>query len=78
DLSVLLTDSGIVVAWIIYGGGFLYLFGSMDDEAVIRVQKMLFARCAQIIIAREEYRRWPHASIMIDEIKYLLSKYELN
>ena len=50
----------------------------MDDEAVIRVQKMLFARCAQIIIARDEFRRWPHASIMLDEIKYLLSKYVLN
>ncbi|MDC8824608.1 hypothetical protein PRR79_28715, partial [Klebsiella pneumoniae] len=38
---------------------------------------MLFARCAQIIIARDEFRRWPHASIMLDEIKYLLSKYVL-
>nr|P08098.1 RecName: Full=Mobilization protein A; Short=Protein B [Escherichia coli]CAA28152.1 unnamed protein product [Escherichia coli] len=56
----------------------LYVIGSMDDEAVIRVQKMLFARCAQIIIARDEFRRWPHASIMLDEIKYLLSKYVLN
>ncbi|MDH8061790.1 Mobilization protein A, partial [Klebsiella pneumoniae] len=58
--------------------GCLYVIGSMDDEAVIRVQKMLFARCAQIIIARDEFRRWPHASIMLDEIKYLLSKYVLN
>ncbi|HBV4739264.1 TPA: hypothetical protein MDZ14_005590, partial [Klebsiella pneumoniae] len=45
-----------------------------DDEAVIRVQKMLFARCAQIIIARDEFREWPHVSVMLDEIKYLLSK----
>ncbi|MFP2117113.1 type IV secretory system conjugative DNA transfer family protein [Klebsiella pneumoniae] len=78
DLSVLQTDSGIDVAGIINGGGCLYVIGSMDDEAVIRVQKMLFARCAQIIIARDEFRRWPHASIMLDEIKYLLSKYVLN
>lgn len=46
DLSVLQTDSGIDVAGIINGGGCLYVIGSMDDEAVIRVQKMLFARCA--------------------------------
>ncbi|SPX43484.1 mobB [Klebsiella pneumoniae] len=78
DLSVLQTDSGIDVAGIINGGGCLYVIGSMDDEAVIRVQKMLFARCAQIIIARDEFRMWPHASIMLDEIKYLLSKYVLN
>ncbi|MFS7748169.1 hypothetical protein ACJ8BJ_28895 [Klebsiella pneumoniae] len=78
DLSVLQTDSGIDVAGIISGGGCLYVIGSMDGEAVIRVQKMLFARCAQIIIARDEFRRWPHASIMLDEIKYLLSKYVLN
>lgn len=78
DLSVLQTDCGIDVAGIINGGGCLYVIGSMDDEAVIRVQKMLFARCAQIIIARDEFRMWPHASIMLDEIKYLLSKYVLN
>ncbi|SVZ32245.1 mobB [Klebsiella pneumoniae] len=77
-LSVLQTDSGIDVAGIINGGGCLYVIGSMDDEAVIRVQKMLFARCAQIIIARDEFREWPHVSVMLDEIKYLLSKYVLN
>lgn len=78
DLSVLQTDSGIDVAGIINGGGCLYVIGSMDDEAVIRVQKMLFARCAQIIVARDEFRAWPHVSVMLDEIKYLLSKYVLN
>lgn len=78
DLSVLQTDSGIDVAGIINGGGCLYVIGSMDDEAVIRVQKMLFARCAQIITARDEFRAWPHVSVMLDEIKYLLSKYVLN
>jgi hypothetical protein len=78
DLSVLQTDSGIDVARIINGGGCLYVIGSMDDEAVIRVQKMLFARCAQIIIARDEFRAWPHVNVMLDEIKYLLSKYVLN
>jgi len=78
DLSVLQTDSGIDVAGIINGGGCLYVIGSMDDEAVIRVQKMLFARCAQIITARDEFREWPHVSVMLDEIKYLLSKYVLN
>ncbi|MDP1481636.1 Mobilization protein A, partial [Klebsiella pneumoniae] len=42
DLSVLQTDRGIDVAGIINGGGCLYVIGSMDVEAVIRVQKMLF------------------------------------
>lgn len=78
DLSVLQTDTGIDVAAIINGGGCLYVIGSMEDEAVIRVQKMLFARCAQIILARDEFTAWPHASIMLDELKYLLSKYVLN
>lgn len=78
DLSVLQTDTGIDVAGIINGGGCLYVIGSMDDESVIRVQKMLFARCAQVILARDEFTERPHASIMLDEIKYLLSKYVLN
>jgi len=76
--SVLQTDTGIDVAGIINGGGCLYVIGSMDDEAVIRVQKMLFARCAQVILARDEFTERPHVSIMLDEIKYLLSKYVLN
>ncbi|MEZ2587277.1 type IV secretory system conjugative DNA transfer family protein [Kluyvera intermedia] len=78
DLSVLQTDTGIDVAGVLNSGGCLYVIGSMEDEAVIRVQKMLFARCAQIILARDEFTAWPHASIMLDEIKYLLSKYVLN
>ncbi|WP_255087375.1 hypothetical protein [Klebsiella pneumoniae] len=77
DLSVLQTDSGIDVAGIINGGGCCTSSArwTMSGDPV---QKMLFARCAQIIIARDEFRRWPHASIMLDEIKYLLSKYVLN
>ncbi|EEO7208523.1 TraM recognition domain-containing protein [Salmonella enterica subsp. enterica serovar Rubislaw] len=78
DLSVLQTDTGIDVAEIINAGGCLYVIGSMNDESVIRVQKMLFARCAQIIISRDNLREWPHVSMMLDEIKYLLSKYVLN
>ncbi|POJ11764.1 Mobilization protein A, partial [Klebsiella pneumoniae] len=77
DLSVLQTDSGIDEAGIINGGGCLYDNGSMDDEAVIRVLIMLFARCAQIFIARDEFREGPHVSVMLDEIKYLLSKFVL-
>lgn len=42
------------------------------------MQKMLFARCAQIIIAWDEFRARGRTSVMLDEIKYLLSKYVLN
>ncbi len=37
------------------------------------MQKMLFAAARKSSLRRIEFRRWPHASIMLDEIKYLLS-----
>lgn len=78
DLSVLQTDNGVDIERIINRGGCLYVIGSMDDESVIRLQKMLFARCVQIVNARDELREYAHVNLMIDEIKYLLSKYVLN
>lgn len=78
DLSVLNTDKGIDITEIINRGGCLYIIGSMMDESVIRLQKMLFARCVQVVTARDPLKTYPHASLMIDELKYLLSRYVLN
>ncbi len=56
-------------------GGCLYVIGSMDDEAVIILQKMLLIRIIQLISERkrsEPNRR--HVSIFVDEVKYFMSK----
>ncbi len=56
-------------------GGCLYVIGSMDDEAVIILQKMFLIRVIQQISKRkrsEEGRR--HVSIFVDEVKYFMSK----
>lgn len=78
ELSVLQTSAGIDIEAVINGGGVLYIVGSTEDESVIRLQKMLFARCVQIINAREQPTQVAAVNLMVDEIKYLLSKYVVN
>ncbi|ELO3050662.1 TraM recognition domain-containing protein [Salmonella enterica] len=78
ELTVLQTSSGIDIERIINRGGCLYVVGSMDDENVIRLQKMLFARCTQIIIGRDDLQEYAFVNLMLDEFKYLLSRYVLN
>lgn len=76
-LSALKTDTGINLKDIILNGGCLYVIGSLRDEAVIMLQKMLFVRCIQIIEARDRLQETTHVNILLDEFKYLLSKSSL-
>lgn len=76
-LSVLKTDTGVDLKEIILNGGCLYVIGSLRDEAVIMLQKMLFVRCIQIIEARDRLQETTHVNILLDEFKYLLSKSSL-
>lgn len=78
ELTAIQTTAGVDIAKVLREGGCLYIIGSTDDENVIRLQKMLFARCIQLVNARDDLVEHPHASIMIDELKYLLSAYVLN
>lgn len=78
ELTAIQTAEGVDIAKVLREGGCLYIIGSTDDENVIRLQKMLFARCIQLVNARDDLEEHTHASIMIDELKYLLSAYVLN
>lgn len=55
-------------------GGCLYVVGSMDDEAVVILQKMLLVRIVQLISARRRNIEQRHITIFADEIRYLMSK----
>lgn len=78
SLSVLQTREGVDLSDIILNGGCLYVIGSLRDESVIMLQKMLFVRCIQIIEARDRFSETTHVNIMLDEFKYLVSKSSLD
>lgn len=78
SLSVLQTREGVDLGDIILNGGCLYVIGSLRDEAVIMLQKMLFVRCIQIIESRDRFSETTHVNIMLDEFKYLVSKSSLD
>jgi hypothetical protein len=77
SLSVLQTHEGIDLKDFILNGGCLYVVGSLRDESVIMLQKMLFVRCLQIIEERDRFHETTHVNIFLDEVKYLLSKSSL-
>lgn len=78
SLSVLQTREGVDLSDIILNGGCLYVIGSLRDESVIMLQKMLFVRCIQIIESRDRFSETTHVNIMLDEFKYLVSKSSLD
>lgn len=78
ELSVLQTHAGVDIDAVLNGGGVLYVVGSTEDESVIRLQKMLYARCVLAINAREHPAQVAHVNLMVDEIKYLLSRFVVN
>ncbi|HBZ7691032.1 TPA: hypothetical protein MM044_005385, partial [Klebsiella pneumoniae] len=52
----------------------IYITGSLRDEVVVKAQKMLFLRMVQILEKRNRNKDVTHVNIMLDEIKYLISK----
>ena len=74
-LSPLHAEKGASIEQFINKGGCLYIIGSMRDEAVIQLQKMLFIRIVQLIENKSSER---HISIFLDEIKYLISSPTVN
>jgi len=60
-------------------GGLIYIIGSMKDESVIFLQKMLIVRIVQLIENRDiKGNKVRHCSIFADEVKYLISKQFVN
>jgi type IV secretory pathway TraG/TraD family ATPase VirD4 len=67
-------DSPLDIADPIKSGGCLYVVGSMEDEAIVILQKMLLLRIVQLVKNRPRNSEQRHVTIFADEIRYLMSK----
>ena len=76
ELLCLQTPEGIDLSAPLRGGGCAYITGSMRNEPIMILQKMLFIRLVQIV--ERTVNRTRHCSIFLDEFKYLLSAPALN
>lgn len=72
--SVSTDDSPLDLAEPIKNGGVLYVVGSMEDEAIVILQKMLLLRIVQLVKNRPRNAEQRHVTIFADEIRYLMSK----
>ncbi len=70
------TKEGVDLSARIEEGGCTYIVGSVRNEPIITLQKMLFVRLIQLIERSRGSKR--HCSIFLDEFKYLLSLPALN
>ena len=76
ELTCTQTRDGIDFANRLDEGGCVYVIGSMRNEPIIALQKILFVRLIQLVERTRERKR--HCSIFLDEFKYLLSRTALN
>lgn len=76
ELKCIQTNKGINLAELIESDkrGMLYITGSLRDENVVMLQKMLLLRLTQLIERRDRTHNIKHINIMLDEVRYLLSK----
>ena len=75
ELPCVQTREGIALEAPLAEGGCIYIVGSIRDEPVVTLQKMLFVRVVQLLEQRSSSR---HCSIFLDEFKYLLSQQTVN
>ncbi len=70
------TRAGVNLSAPLRDGGCIYIVGSMRNDPIVILQKMLFVRIIQIIERTRNINR--HCSIFLDEFKYLLSATSVN
>ena len=76
ELPCVRTREGIDLGELLNDGGCVYIVGSMRNEPIVILQKMLFVRLIQIIERTRDRTR--HCSIFLDEFKHLLSVATVN
>ena len=76
ELPCIQTKHGVDFAERLERGGCVYIVGSMRNEPIVVLQKMLFVRIIQLCEKMQGRER--HSSIFLDEFKYLLSLTALN
>ena len=70
------TQEGVDLSAPLHDGGCIYIVGSMRNDPIVILQKMIFVRIIQIIERTRDRNR--HCSIFLDEFKYLLSATSVN
>ncbi len=70
DLKCVHTHEGVDIESVLEQGGCIYIVGSMRNEPVVILQKMLIVRLIQVL-EQKSFNR--HCSIFLDEFKHLLS-----
>lgn len=73
SISAVRTESGVDMAALINGGGVVYVVGSVDNERVKMLQKMVLVRVMQIIKSRSRAMSMPPVCVLLDELKHMLS-----
>jgi len=73
-LQAINTTEGLDLEAILSQQGFLYIIGSIRNVQTVRCQKMLLLRLMQIIEKRDRTANLRYIAMMLDELKYLLSK----
>ena len=76
ELPCVQTHEGVDLAGPLNTGGCIYIVGSMRNDPIVILQKMLFVRIVQIVEGTRNRKR--HCSIFLDEFKYLLSSTAVN
>ncbi len=76
ELPCVQTREGVDLSTPLREGGCIYIVGSMRNDPIVILQKMLFVRVVQIIERMRERAR--HCSVFLDEFKYLLSVTAVN
>ena len=76
ELSCTQTHDGIDLSAPLRNGGCIYIVGSMRNDPVVILQKMILTRIIQLVEKTVERKR--HCSIFLDEFKYLLSTITVN
>lgn len=75
ELQSLQARKGLDLNKLVTGGkGVLFITGNLRDEVVVKAQKTLFLRLVQMIEKRDRTKRVQQVCILLDEIKYMISK----
>lgn len=76
ELNCIRTKRGLNLSELIESDkpGMLYITGALRDENVVMLQKMLLLRLTQLIEKRDRTNNIKHINIMLDEVRYLISK----
>ena len=73
-LKAIDTNEGLDLRKVLSDQSILYITGSIRNVQTVRCQKMLLLRIMQIIEQRDRTRKLRYVAMMLDELKYLLSK----